>query len=396
MQHANHITHDIIIIGGGIAGLWALNTLNKAGYQTLLLESQALGAGQTIASQGIIHGGSKYAFENWLSPMAQQMKNMPERWRQCLAGNGELDLRCVTRLSEKQLLWLPPDLKNTLLAFIAAKSLKGRMHKLKRESYPPPFNHIHFKGNVFELDEPVLDVPSLLDTLKKQQKEHIQFSPHDNTHYDFDEKGKLQGIQCLDQHYRAALYLFCAGKENEKFIQQAKVKHIKTQRRPLKMLCLKPFNFPLYAHCIDKKFKPSLTVTSHPLPNGSYAWYVGGALAERGVDQNDERLIESGKQSLKAFFPWIPFHVTEGKTHFVERAEPFEKQGNIPLSPKVEEHENLLFAWPIKLAYSPLLSDLILKKVKEKISPKIQPSGILNTSHVAVATPPWQETSGWR
>jgi glycerol-3-phosphate dehydrogenase len=54
---------DVAILGGGIAGLWLLARLRQAGYSTLLLESQALGAGQTIASQGIIHGGLKYAID---------------------------------------------------------------------------------------------------------------------------------------------------------------------------------------------------------------------------------------------------------------------------------------------------------------------------------------------
>ena len=47
----------IIIIGGGIAGLWMLNRLRAEGYDVMLLEKNQLGAGQTIASQGMIHGG---------------------------------------------------------------------------------------------------------------------------------------------------------------------------------------------------------------------------------------------------------------------------------------------------------------------------------------------------
>ena len=52
---------DILILGGGIAGLWLINRLNAAGYQCLLLESHTLGGDQTLASQGIIHGWLKYA-----------------------------------------------------------------------------------------------------------------------------------------------------------------------------------------------------------------------------------------------------------------------------------------------------------------------------------------------
>ena len=43
---------DVVIFGGGAAGLWLLDELVRAGYEALLLEAGALGAGQTIASQG--------------------------------------------------------------------------------------------------------------------------------------------------------------------------------------------------------------------------------------------------------------------------------------------------------------------------------------------------------
>ena len=55
------VDRDIVILGGGIAGLWLLNRLRTAGYSTVLFERGALGQGQSIASQGMIHGGMKYA-----------------------------------------------------------------------------------------------------------------------------------------------------------------------------------------------------------------------------------------------------------------------------------------------------------------------------------------------
>ena len=50
---------QIAIIGGGVCGLWLLNQLSREGYQTLLFEKDALGSGQSLASQGMIHGGIK-------------------------------------------------------------------------------------------------------------------------------------------------------------------------------------------------------------------------------------------------------------------------------------------------------------------------------------------------
>ena len=50
---------DVLIFGGGAAGLWCLDRFRRAGYHAILLEAKALGRGQTIQAQGIIHGGGK-------------------------------------------------------------------------------------------------------------------------------------------------------------------------------------------------------------------------------------------------------------------------------------------------------------------------------------------------
>src|ERR1700733_7712281 len=77
---------DVLIFGGGAAGLWLLDELRRRGARVLLLEADRLGAGQTIASQGIIHGGLKYTLQGGLTPSAMQIREMPGVWRDCLAG----------------------------------------------------------------------------------------------------------------------------------------------------------------------------------------------------------------------------------------------------------------------------------------------------------------------
>ena len=58
---SNTVKVDTVIAGGGIAGLWLLNVLRSKGYSAVLLEAGSLGGAQTLSSQGIIHGGMKYA-----------------------------------------------------------------------------------------------------------------------------------------------------------------------------------------------------------------------------------------------------------------------------------------------------------------------------------------------
>ena len=91
---------DIAIIGGGIAGLWLNAQLRQQGFNTLLIEHNTLGGGQSVKSQGIIHGGAKYALHGALTGSSEAIADMPERWRKALQGEGELDLRGVRLLSD--------------------------------------------------------------------------------------------------------------------------------------------------------------------------------------------------------------------------------------------------------------------------------------------------------
>lgn len=51
---------DVLIIGGGVQGLWLLNDLQQHGYSVLLLERRELGGEQTCHSHVYIHQGHLY------------------------------------------------------------------------------------------------------------------------------------------------------------------------------------------------------------------------------------------------------------------------------------------------------------------------------------------------
>ena len=171
---------DICIIGGGIAGLWLNARLRQAGYQSLLVERGALGGGQSVKSQGIIHGGIKYALGGKLNAATEAIAGMPERWRSCLAGDGELDLRGVRVLSEHHYLWSPGSLISNLAGFFASKALRGRVEQVKGKALPKVFNDPAFRGKVYQLGELVLDVPSAITRLAELSGDGLiaDSSPH--------------------------------------------------------------------------------------------------------------------------------------------------------------------------------------------------------------------------
>ena len=81
VQTGQELHVDVAIVGGGIAGLWLLNRAANAGYSTLLIEKAALGAGQTLASQGMIHGGVKYMLGGITTGASETIAGMPARWQ---------------------------------------------------------------------------------------------------------------------------------------------------------------------------------------------------------------------------------------------------------------------------------------------------------------------------
>src|SRR5438445_5157476 len=153
---------DIAIIGGGITGLWLLNRLREQGFSAILLESATLGGEQTHKAQGIIHGGMKYALQGSLTAASDAISRMPEVWQSCLSGVGSIDLRDVPVLSTHQYLWTTSALSSKLAGFFASVALKGDVKSLKRAEFPAIFQNPQFKGQLYSLDEMVIDVHALI------------------------------------------------------------------------------------------------------------------------------------------------------------------------------------------------------------------------------------------
>jgi len=395
----NTIQTDIIIFGGGIAGLWALNRLKQLGYNVLLLENHTLGGGQTIKSQGIIHGGLKYTLRGFLTPSANSIEAMPHRWEACLQGNGEIDLCTVNRLSHHQLLFSTGKLVSDITNFFAQKTLRSRVKQLKRKEYPEILQKSEFKGTVYQLDEMILDIYSLIETLVKphysslikvESKENIKIQFNQNNPKEIDYIELVNNNQTF--HLKAKRYVFAAGEGNQALCDKLN-NAPKMQLRPLHMVIvkLKTF-FPLYAHCIDYGMTPRLTITSHTTQKGEPIWYLGGQLAEEGVTRTKEQQLEIAKKELHALFPWLELREATWASFFVNRAEPEQPGGKRPNSFDIQSIQNAFIAWPTKLALTPLLIDSLIDLLKQQ---GIIPSENLNTipefEKPAIALPVWDD-----
>ena len=109
MSESRQADYDTVILGGGVAALWTANVLKAAGQSVLVLTNAPLGSGQTLAAQGVIHGGLKYAVGGKLTDSSVALAGMPSRWLAAMRGEGPVDLSGAKLLSDHQLMWSLPN-----------------------------------------------------------------------------------------------------------------------------------------------------------------------------------------------------------------------------------------------------------------------------------------------
>jgi glycerol-3-phosphate dehydrogenase len=384
------ITTDVLIVGGGVAGLWLSARLRQAGYATVLVETGLLGGGQSMKSQGIIHGGAKYALHGALTGASEAIADMPRRWREAIDGTGELDLSGVRLLSDAHYLWSPGTLAGNLTSFFASKAVRGRVDAVKGADLPPALQHPKFKGKVYRLAELVLDVPSLIQRLAELSKGGLLAAKNIEP---LREGETLVGLRVDGYEIRAQRIVLSAGGGNACLLSALGLAQPSQQTRPLHMVMAKgPALKPLYAHCLGGGPKPRVTVTSHPAPDGQWVWYLGGDLAEaEGVARTPEAQIEAAKKEMQALLPWVDQSQTHWATLRVDRAEP--SQGSLarPDNAFLADQGSLLVGWPTKLALAPDFADRVLSALKrDNIQPAVHPA-LPALPEPTIARPAWEQ-----
>ena len=394
MNKAKQLKVDVVIFGGGVAGLWILDRCRQAGYQTLLLENKALGAGQTRYSQGIIHGGTKYALTGKLTASSESIFAMPQIWRDCLNGKGEVDLSSVKVLSEHQYMWSTPSLLSRLSGFFASRVVRGRMKVVKKDNYPSVFQNPKFKGKVYQLDEPVLDAGSVVSALAMSNENNIM---HIKSMTDFsNNKLSVEAVNGETWDITTEKIILSAGKGNADLLKKTGHSQPEMQLRPLQMVMVRG-SLPekLYAHCLGASVNPRITITSSEDKQGNIVWYLGGQLAEDGINRTAEEQISKAKSELQSLMPWLNFSAMQWATLNIDRAEHKQKEGQRPSTSFFCEDENVITTWPTKLALAPNLANDVLKQLEKNKVSKSTLTEMPEFHRAPIADLPWQEEEKW-
>jgi glycine/D-amino acid oxidase-like deaminating enzyme len=383
-QEFSAVNYDVVICGGGIAGLWLLNVLVTAGYSVLLVEKSAIGGVQTMASQGMIHGGQRYLLGANSSTHARSVAPLPERWNACLEGRGELDLRGVRILSETQLMWSVGGRIANLTLSAATHVVKAKMRKIATQEIPDALAGL--SGNaIYELPEKVLDTASLVEVLSAPHHPCIKQGSVDS----LTREGT---ITVSGVHIAAQIIICAAGQGNEELLALVDAGARRSQRRPIRQVMVKPIPFPLYGHAVAKSYKPRVTVTSQPLPSGDYVWYLGGALADQVLSLTEDQAISYAQKEMKALFHNIEWSGKQWATWFGVRAEGYNRNGILPNGPVLQEYGDVFFVWPTKLTLAPLLGDQVLERLAQRgVTPRYcGPSSLSSNLTLPARAPlPW-------
>jgi len=388
---------DIVIFGGGIAGLWLLNRLKNEGYNPLLIETECLGGGQTLASQGIIHGGLKYALGGSLTEAANAIASMPKAWRQCLKGNGDVDLTGISILSDNYYMWSDGSLRSKLKTFLGSKSLAGRVQSLERDQYPEFFKNNVIDGTLYELPDFVIDSSSLV---KKLRDNVSKVSPPifsiEKGNYHFTKDGDISNYSLVlnsdnqEIVIEAERFIFCAGEGNAELIAQTDIQSVKAQVRPLHMVYLKSSQLPrVFVHCVGDNFSltPKLTITSHADQQGQIVWYLGGELAEAGVRKNQSEQLKVAKKLVHKLFPRLDVSAAEWNSFLINRAEANIGNNYRPDDAYLLSESNIITAWPTKLTLTPSLADKVVNALRSDSVTASKSNGAINALGELLAQP---------
>ena len=167
------------------------------------------------------------------------------------------------------------------------------------------------------------------------------------------------------------------------------------QLRPLKMVMMRGgLSEKVFAHCMGAGINPRITITSHTDTMGNIVWYLGGELAEAGVNRSDEEQIAMAKKEVASLIPWQSLDNTEWAVLDIDRAEVRHPDGHRPDTCYTEQHDNVIVAWPTKLALAPLLAQQIVDMLE---ADKVEATGgeLPAWPEATFADYPWCEEARW-
>ncbi|MEM1446137.1 MAG: FAD-dependent oxidoreductase [Planctomycetota bacterium] len=405
----NVLPVDVLIVGGGVAGLWTLDVLRRAGFACVLIENAALGTGQTVGSQGIVHGGLKYTLSGTLTRSAQAIREMPQVWRDALDGKpGQPDASATKMRSQFCHLWRTGRWSSRLGMVGARVGLRVKPQRIERGAWPGVLSAV---GDVFRLEEQVVDPASFVAALAGLHAECLVRVDGDPV-VERDAQGVTTwNVTSQGETLRFAprLVALTAGLGNATLRELAGITEPRMQRRGVHMILAREANpgsgaLPvLNGHCVDGQ-KTRVTITTDRDAQGRTVWQVGGQVSEDGTDMDADALVRHAAVEVSASLGGRD--VTTGvawSTYRLDKAEVTTAGGLRPDDAFVERsggRGDVLTCWPTKLALAPRVAELVLNEAKSfcetnALDAQRLAEALRSVQRPDVAAPPWEQPRDW-
>jgi hypothetical protein len=371
---------DVLIVGGGVQGLWQLRELLNAGYSALLVEKGELGGKQTCHSHAYLHQGHLY---NEVS-FAERLKEIQPIWDGWLKSAKSTPVRgslpsyfgfLNPSYKEKKLqLWESPQL---MLPFKQCTSI------------PSPL-----KGGVItevlESPETCLDSTWLVGELVSGVEDHVSQISEVVNITAVNNRIESVELRMLNDHRLTIgprALVFAAGAGNQSLLDAIKPLPVRTigatksqQIRKSHMLVIKGKSdelealtgvFPDLQLFIVSRFSKDSVVwlvsdnNSPTLRNeGDWVRYDASWWLNSPSDGRPFSIIEAIQKLAPRFFLDSPDRLRWG-VYEAPKAEGVVNGGGIPSEERIEHFgiDNLWTVWPTKLTLAPRASQEIVKEI---------------------------------
>lgn len=399
MTHNGPLKLDAVIFGGGAAGMWLLDKLRRHGFAAVLLEKDALGRGQTVGSQGILHGGFKYSLKGLVTASAMAVADMPGLWRDCIMAARQPDLSATHVRSDFCYLWRTDSLRSRLGFRGAQVGLRLRPTALPRRQWPAVLQHV---GGVMRLDEQVIDARSFLENLRAANGSWtIQADPADALDVDCRGHGQVESL-CLRHprngqrlSLRPRFIVLTAGEGNAALRRVFNLDPAAMQRRPVHIVLVRGDLPTLHGHCTDGA-RTRVTITTVDQTPGRTIWQIGGQVSEDGVGMEPDDLAVYARNELRQAIPGLDLDGAQWASYRVDRAEARTPGNRRPDHEFAALEGNVITAWPTKLVLVPALARRIFEIIGQRDPHTDASAGDwADWPRPAVAPPPWETAPKW-
>lgn len=376
---------DVLIVGGGVTGLYLLDELRRRKYSALLVEHVALGNGQTMAAQGILHGGLKHFLTGRSKILVDALNEMPNAWRTFLAGERKPNLYEVQQRGSHCYCWRAQSLGGIVGHIGAQVGLHTALSKVTSDERPVPLANC--RGDVFRVEEQVIDPGSLMQVLKEQND---SLMIHGKVDFLSPKSGIIGTVNVSSPNeinrasVRPRVVVLAAGEGNEALRKACGLHTPIMQRYPLSILVVKG-NLPtLNGFCVDRAHA-KVIVTTHRVSDTYAVWQI----ACEGINTLPPGVFQAAAwYELTEALPGFDWPPVEKSMYHINRAE-FHDDGSRGSDVYCEREGDTITAWPHKLVMVPRLTKQILAELDPPSAATDVPLYFRDWPRPAVAAYPW-------